>query len=69
MILLIFELRMIYVHLDFFLWLLLIPFIYVKERKIEKKVLEKNPKDELSSHVTGKKSVSKYRNRRTTRLL
>ena len=34
-----------------------------------KKVLVKTPKDEWSSHVTGKRSVSKYRNRRTTKLL
>ena len=33
-----------------------------------KKVLAKKPKDEYS-HVTGKRSVSKYRNRRTTKLL
>ena len=32
-----------------------------------KKVLAKKPKDEYS-HVTGKRSVSKYRNRRTTKL-
>ena len=31
-----FEVRMIYVHLGFFLWLLLTPFIHVKERKTEK---------------------------------
>ena len=34
-----------------------------------KKVLAKKAKDESSSHVTGKRSVSKYRNRRTTKLL
>ena len=35
-----------------------------------KKVLAKKPKDEWrSSHVTGKRSASKYRNRRTTKLL
>ena len=28
------EVRMIYVHLGFFFWLLLIPFIHVKERKM-----------------------------------
>ena len=65
------EVRMIYVHLGFFLWLLLIPFIDIKERKMKnwKKALEKKPKDERSSHVTGKRSVSKYRNRRATKLL
>ena len=34
-----------------------------------KKVLVKKPKDRWSSHVTRKRSVSKYRNRRTTKLL
>ena len=34
-----------------------------------KKVLAKKPKDEWSSHVTGKRSVSKYRNTQTTKLL
>ena len=34
-----------------------------------KKVLAKKPKDKRSSHVTGKRCVSKYRNRRTTKLL
>ena len=34
-----------------------------------KKVLAKKAKDESSSHVTGKRSVSKYRNRRITKLL
>ena len=55
----------------FFLWLLLIPFVHVKERRMKnwKKVLAKKPKDEWGSHVTGKRSVSKYRNRRTTKLL
>ena len=42
------EIRMIYVHLGFFLWLLLTPFIHVKERKMKnlKEVLAKKPKDE-----------------------
>ena len=40
-----------------------------KNGKNLKKVLAKKPKDEWSSHVTGKRSVSKYRNRRTTKLL
>ena len=41
------EIRMIYVHLGFFLWLLLTPFIHVKERKMKNlKVLAKKPKDE-----------------------
>ena len=62
---------MIYVHLGFLLWLLLIPSIHVKERKMKnwKNVLAKKPKDEWNSHVTEKRSVSKYRNRRTTKLL
>ena len=34
-----------------------------------KKVSAKKPKDEWSNHVTGKRSVSKYWNRRTTKLL
>ena len=34
-----------------------------------KKVLAKKPKDEWSSHVTGKSSVSKYRNGRAIKLL
>ena len=34
-----------------------------------KKVLAKKPKDKRSSHVTGKRCVSKCRNRRTTKLL
>ena len=69
-----FEVRMIYVHLSFFLWFLLIPYIHVKERKMKnwKNVnyfLAKKPKDKWSSHVTGKRSIFKYRNRRTTKLL
>ena len=58
---------MIYVHLGFLLWLLLIPSIHVKERKMKnwKNVLAKKPKDEWNSHVTEIRSVSKYRNRRT----
>ena len=40
-----------------------------KKTKIWKKVLGKKPKDEWSSHVTEKRSVPKYRNRRTTKLL
>ena len=45
--------------------------IYVKERKMKnwKKVLAKKPKDDWSSHVTGNRYVSKYRNRRATKLL
>ena len=48
LIVLTFEVRMSYVHLGFFLWLLLITFIHVKERKMKngKKVLAKKPKDE-----------------------
>ena len=34
-----------------------------------KKVLAKKPKDKWNSHVTGKRFVSKYMNRRTTKLL
>ena len=34
-----------------------------------KEVLAKKPKDEWSSHVTGKRSGSKYSNRRTTKLI
>ena len=34
-----------------------------------KKVLAKKLKGEWSSYVTGKRSVSKYRNKRTTKLL
>ena len=62
---------MIYVHLGFSLWLLQIPFIHAKESEMKnkKKVLAKKPKDELSSHVSRKMSVSKYKNRRTTKLL
>ena len=57
LIVLAFEVRMIYVHFSFFLWLLLVPFIHVKERKMKnwKKVLAKKPKDEWSSHVAGKR--------------
>ena len=62
---------MIYVHLGFLLGLWLIPFVHVKEWKMKnwKKVLAKKPKDKWSSHVTGNRSVSKYRNTRTTKLL
>ena len=57
LIVLAFEVRMIYVHFGFFLWLLLVPFIHVKKRKMKnwKKVLAKKPKDEWSSHVAGKR--------------
>ena len=35
LIVLTFEVRIIYVHLGYFLWVLLIPFIHVKERKMK----------------------------------
>ena len=49
-----------------------LPFIHVNETKMKnwkKKVLAKKPKGEWSSHVTRKRSVSKYRNRKTGKLL
>ena len=78
LIVLTFEVRMIYVHLGFFLWLLLIPFIYVEERKM--KNYQRKDQKSISEETKGrmkqscvrekvKRSVSKYRNRRTTKLL